>query len=294
MLEMILALPMLLFVMALIIDAGAVATWKARELTIARLAVWQTRWPRTGTTDPQPAYWPAAGSMGVASAGNESALDDPRVDLPVARGPLQGAQVDNTLLDPTMGLSEGTATMTRAYPLLPKLGPYTISETTYLLDDKWQYQRTKLVNNVQRRIPAIYTLAQAPASLMNAYVESVMAIVNAPFWPQLAPLDRDPDFIMYNAMFGWGPPPDFQPRIQQFCSLDHSQADAAVQDVVGQIQGSATYPGGVPAKMTSAFLNLYNRVMAAYQAMANGQSPPADTGQIQTDINELQQFQGQL
>ena len=47
MLELILALPILLFIMALIINYGTVAAWKVREHSVARLAVWETRWPRT-------------------------------------------------------------------------------------------------------------------------------------------------------------------------------------------------------------------------------------------------------
>ena len=42
------ALPMLLFVLALMINYGAMSVWKVREHTAARLAVWETRWPRTG------------------------------------------------------------------------------------------------------------------------------------------------------------------------------------------------------------------------------------------------------
>ena len=45
------------------------------------------------------------------------------------------------LLDPTRGLREGSASLTRKYPLLGKMGSYTITAQTWLIDDKWQYQR---------------------------------------------------------------------------------------------------------------------------------------------------------
>ena len=109
MLELTLALPILLFIMALIYNYGIVAAWKAREHSVARLAVWETRWPRTGSSDPRPSYWwPAAATMESSDQGTVPGMDDPRIDLPVARGPLSGATVNSDLLDPTRGLREGS------------------------------------------------------------------------------------------------------------------------------------------------------------------------------------------
>ena len=116
MLELVLALPILLFVMALIVNYGTIAAWKVREHSVARLAVWETRWPRSGSTDPRPSYWwPAAASMESSDQGTVAAMDDSRVDLPVARGPLPPATVNSDLLDPTRGLREGSAGLTRKY-----------------------------------------------------------------------------------------------------------------------------------------------------------------------------------
>ena len=50
----------------------------------------------------------------------------------------------------------------------------------------------------------LYALAEAPASLVNSYVQSVLAISQASLQTELAPLDKDPDFIYYGALFGWG------------------------------------------------------------------------------------------
>ena len=86
MIELVLALPFLLFIMALIINAGTVGAWKVREQSITRLAVWETRWPRSGN-DPTPSYWPSGGTSGASDQGNVSGMDDGSVDLPVARGP---------------------------------------------------------------------------------------------------------------------------------------------------------------------------------------------------------------
>ena len=300
MLEMALALPILLFVMALIINAGTVGAWKVRALTMARLAVWEARWPRTGSTDPRPAYWPAAASASSADAGNISQLDDSRVDLPVVRGPLDGTQVDSTLLDPTRGARQGTASLTRSFPLLANLGSYSLTGSTYLLDNKWQYQRTKLSNSVQRRVPVLYTLAQAPASLATAYVQAVVAILTAPFRSQLAPLDHDDEFIRYT-----GGAPDFQPKLNpETKTLDHSVMQPIVDRLLDRIQGHDGHAQpGVPITMTYAFLRLYGRVIAQDQALLNAQPPPskanqaqlqADIAQLQAKVDELKQFKKQL
>ena len=293
MLEMALALPLLVLIMALMINYGTVAAWKVRDLSVARLAVWESRWPRTGNTDPQPKYWPTTGtSSSTDGPKNVSALDDSRVDLPVARGPMQGATVDSNLLDPTRGLLEGSASLTRRYPLMGKWPEYTLSADNSLLDDKWQYPRTHLSGNVQRRVPVLYQLAKAPASLVNAYVQAVTAIVSAPFTDQLKPLDNDDEFTYYGKMFGWGGPPDFQPRLQNFCSLDKSVADNNVQNLIDRIQGNPQrHIMGIPEIMARAFIALYQRVIQVYKGMLNTQPPPSpgQVAGIQGSIQDLQQ-----
>ena len=85
-LEMVLSLPILLFLMALIINYGTVASWKVRGLSAARHAVWSSRWPRARDASPRPGYWrPPESEMGARGAGDVPELDDLRVDLPVVR-----------------------------------------------------------------------------------------------------------------------------------------------------------------------------------------------------------------
>ncbi len=291
MLELILALPILLFIMALIINYGTVAAWKVRENSVARLAVWETRWPRTGATDPRPSYWPAAATMESSDQGTVAGMDDSRVDLPVARGPLPAATVNAELLDETRGLREGSASMTRKFPLLGKLGTYTLTAQNWLIDDKWQYQRMGMGGNVQLRIPILYTLAEAPASLVNAYVQSVLAISGASFSSQLAPLDHDPDFLYYGALFGWGGAPDFQPRVQNMCTTDRTLTDQAVSNLVDQIQGNPSkHDPGVAEQMAQSFLSLYQRALSAFQAIQSAKppAPPAMTSLAQSQIPQLQ------
>ncbi len=307
MLELVLALPILLFIMALIYDYGVVAAWKVRENSVARLAVWQTRWPRTGATDPRPSYWPEPGTMSAVGQGNVQGMDDSRVDQPVARGPLQGATVDSEVLDETRGLRLGSAEMTRHYAYLRKLGTYTKDAQNWLVDNKWQYQRMKnlqtghpLYSNWERRIPAIYTLAEAPASLMNSYIQAAEAIADAPFAAQLQPLDNDPDFLYYQSLFGWGgSPPDFQPRFRQLCTTDRAKTAASVQNLVNRIQGGNQGGRHIPSTaevMDQTFLSLYQRALAALQSIVKS-NPSSQLGAaaqsqiplLQSNIAALQQ-----
>jgi len=298
-LELVLALPILLFVMALMINFGIAACWKIRALTMAREAVWGMRPPRTGNTNPRPGYWPESASVRTGGPIDVPELDDPRVDQPVARGPLPGAIVDNELLDPTRGLRSGTADIARRYAMLGRMGNYHLKATIRLLDDKWQFWRTKLGANRQRRIPAIYQLAKAPASLVGAYVQAAIALRNAYFnWRRLLPLDREPDYAYYGRLLGWGTsPPDFHPRLSSFCTLDHDAAAATVERLVDRIQGKIEVdPQGnirripnLAERMTGSFKSFYQRVKRRCECMLEMKPvPPPGPGVLRSEIRQLE------
>jgi len=304
-LEMVLALPILLFIMALMVNYGTVASWKVRALSVARHAVWGARWPRTGHTDPRPRYWPASAGVGTGGLGSVQEMDDSRVDQPVARGPTLplGTRVNEDLLDPTLGMRQGSATLHRDYAMLGKMGPYTLEAQTRLLDNKWQYQRMGLSSNRQRRIPVIYELAKAPAGFANAYIQAVMTLISAPFQPQLQPLDNDDEFHFYGQLLGWGGAPDFHPRLRRFCTLDLDLAADRVEDLIDHIQGKVERDEdgdvtrripSVAETMAQAFINLYRRVIRYYEALAAanpaGPQYQAQIAALEAKIRILDQF----
>jgi len=296
MLELVLTLPVLLFIMALIIDYGTIAVWKVREHSVARLAVWETRWPRSGSTDPRPRYWPATASMEFSDQDAVPGMEDKRVELPVVRGPLPAATVNSSLLDPTSRLREGSAGLTRRYPMLGKMGSYTITAQTWLIDNKWQYRRMGISDNWLRRIPVLYALAEAPAELVSSYVQSVLAISQAAFQTQLAPLDADPDFLYYGALFGRGGAPDFHPRFQSMCTIDRAVTDRAVQQLIDRIQDNRMKRRRVPSLaevMARAFLGLYERALNGFQAMLQ-QKPPAPAQMIALAESQIPMLKGEI
>ena len=297
-LEMVLSLPILLFIMALMINFGTVAGWKIRALGAARHAVWSSRWPRTSHNNPRPAYWPESAAFSAEAAGNVPELDDPRVDQPVARGPLsQGATVNEELLDPTRGLRRGTASIRRTFPMLGKMGTYHLEARTHLLDDKWQYARMswpeqnyRLSYNVWRRIPVIYALARASESFAQDHVQAALAILYAPFRSQLDPLDRDDEFLYYSYIFGWGTGArDFHPRLSEFCTLDFAVANRRVQDLIDRIQGNRQRRVRcVAQRMTEAFLGLYRRVLREYPSLDTSNLSPADAAALAERVAGLE------
>jgi hypothetical protein len=188
-----------------------------RALSIARNAVWSTRWPRNGNAMPRPDYWPQTAGIGTPDLGTIPSLDDPRVDLPVARGPLPGATV-NQVLDPTPDFRQGTADLQRSYPLFSQWGPYSQHAETEFLDNVWQYSQMGLGSNYQPRIPVIYVLPKANQSLVQVYISAAVAVISA---NQATP-----------GLASVGQP------LQQFCSLDPQVAQDAVKALITAILGT--------------------------------------------------------
>lgn len=307
-LEMVLALPLLLFVMALMLNYGTVACWKVRALSVARHSVWANRHPRDAALAPRPAYWPSTGTgNGAGPPENVAALGDSRVDLPVARGPLPyGTIVHSDLLDPERGLVEGSASLTREFPLMRSLGTYDLRAHDYLLDDTWEYgrmdwpeQNGSLHYNHSRRIPVIYALAKADNSLSAAFSQAVMASLRAAYRRSLRPLDDDEEVRYYLATY-----PAYLPRVRvpdlvrryglaSSCTTDEAAIQALVDILVTEIQGTTDSNGrqigGMPADITREFIRVYSSIIRGLRNALNATPPPADPARIQAEIAHLQE-----
>jgi len=296
-LELVIALPLLLFLMALIINFGTASSWRIRELATARQTVWASRYPRSLQAVPRPAFWPANAQLGVNGDPDAAALQDPRVDMPVMRGPFVGDfAVNRDLFDPGRHFRSGRAALTRDFPLLASLGPYRMDTETELMDNRWEFSRTGASHNGDHRIPAVYTLPTAPAGYSAAYVQAARAILAMPQRNDLRVLDRDDEFPAYAVRFGWGGgSPDFHPSLQGFCNLDRQTAQDRVDDLIERIAGVRGGPGQahVPSlaeQMARAFRDLYRRVIQELQNQLNTVPPPSpgQTASIQNEIGDLQ------
>ena len=309
-LEMVLALPLLLMIMALMVNFGTVAAWKVRGLTVARHAAWSSRWSRNPDRTPRPDYWPSPGTMGAGGAADAPSLDLPAVNLPAARGPSLplGGIVNHELLDPTRGFLRGSAGMERDFPLLAGLGPYGLDAHTDLLDNQWQFQRmnwpamgTSIPWNDYRRIPVIYGFPSSDPGLTTAYVSAVVAIYYAPFRPDLFPLDRDDEFRGYLRRFSYsrrfrnrvGGMPEFHPALARYCGLEPGEVRPLVDDLIDQIygEGDGNQDRGVALTMTDAFINLYEAVIDELNDLISATPSPSasEIAAMQAEIADLQQ-----
>jgi len=316
-LEFVLALPILLFVMALMINFGTAASWKVRGLGMARNQLWSHRQSRSGGSyaQPDPSHWPAPdATVGVGGPGPCQALADPRVDQPVARGfTIVDFIVDRDLLDPTRGMLRGDASIDRAFRLLRSMGRYRLHSHTEALDDRWQFEGFGLPGTRDRRIPVLYTLPPTPATmgLANRYIQAAAAIFYFPLQRYLYPLDNDQEHIFWGRWFSaqgvpnWSDsPPDFYRAfawLPQFCHLDEQEVQRLVDDLIDRIQGrgSPSQPGyvaGIAQRMTDAFISFYQRVIRELQNLLSATPPPsaASAAWMRKQITDLQSKISQL
>src|SRR5690606_19892736 len=133
-LELVLALPLLLAVMALVVVYGNAAFWKVRGLSVARNAAWSNRWPRTGFDEPAPNPW-TPGNYSRRAGNDIDVLDDPMLQHPVVRGPLGNFNVRSRLLDPSRGVIEGHAEAKIQPAMMPSLKPARFALEQTLVDD---------------------------------------------------------------------------------------------------------------------------------------------------------------
>lgn len=325
-LEMVLALPILLLVMALMLNYGTVASWKVRALAVARHEAWANRWPRNSGLAPDPECWPApgvAGQPGKAAktlgnshwGGTIPELADPRLDKPVMRGPLPfGFVVASEVFDPVRGALWGAAQITSDYPLLPKMGQYHLHPRGVILENNWEYHRTHWPQpngwvdhwwheNVHRRIPDIYQLPKTDPSLPGAFIQTAMAMLTAAYRPDLRPIDDDEEFLYYTAQYldplhrPWAP--NFIPRLHFRCALDVAAAAQDTENLVDRIQGKVVKDAqgnvihkiqGVPERMARSFINLYAQVITVLQGLLSATPPPSpdEAAQMQAEISKLQ------
>ncbi len=322
-LELVLCLFFLLVLMSLIINFGTTAPWHLRGSIAARDAVWRSLAIRTGnsTNRPNPANWWAPGQMGMLPARqfttipndqvgpvwNQGDLTQPALRGPVITDPSTGKQIlmnDLQYLEMINQAVIGSATLTKAMPLIPNMRQASINPMQPVLDHYWRFQDMGIDvpalgfgYNDNWRLKGWYRIEAnmvGDGNLMQLFMQFQMAdmkIQQNSGAQALLTLDRDPEFPP------WGMnSPDVYPRL--------NGCDASPQDVqnlvmppppmnglVGSIQGpTGGGRGGVPQKLAQAFINLYNQQKAYYQA----QTPPdeAKIQQLQQLIDQLNQFIG--
>ncbi len=206
-LELVLSLPILMFVMALMIIMGTSGAWKVRVQANARQAAWRALTPRTGANDDNPLGWPSNAEMQWIEGNPPLMPFDPFADHPVVRGPVLSAPsggslpVRTSLVDATYGIRHGHTRIQRPFPLFAVMPPHRIDfarEHVIVDATLWQYWSMGIGSNTTRRVMFLYNMmldAQAP-QLTSAYVDAAIKVVQNPRQPELTPLEGgDPEVM---------------------------------------------------------------------------------------------------
>ncbi len=266
--ELVLWLPVLLMVMALIVNYANMTSWRLRGEAVARDAVWRARWPRSGNAEPRPStnIWPTSAGMAVHGDTQMSQLNHPDIDQPVVRGPVlqygdppRSFQVTDAL-DQEKGAVRGVSSIVRELDLLPALGPYRSGEIAdRMLTSQWQCAERGYPNRYRRTL-VLYELPQTAPGLPEAYVRSVIDLLGIPHYYALSVLDRDEDWRIFHGSY-----PHFYPQI----AANYGETDPAVvheRSVLPMIDhyGPDGWELGrislLPRRMTEAYLAMYKGV----------------------------------
>ncbi len=207
-LELVAALPVLLFVAALIVNFGALAAWRVRGEIVARDQAWRARRPRTGANEAPSAIWPAGATSDLIGGPQILALAHPELQHAVVRGPLPHGFFVEQLLDPARGYYQGRASVTRRFPMLSRLGPYVSGNIRHpLLDQKWPGWEMG-IPNVHRRSLRLYGFPVTDQRLPQHLANTRDSMLSMPNYGALLTLERDSDVYRYHGRYV-----DFHPRI---------------------------------------------------------------------------------
>ena len=313
-LELVLWLPILMFVAALMVNMGTSQAWRIRGEVVARDAAWRTRWPRQGAQEPRPLQntWPEPAVFEVRKSAEIAELQDPAIEQEVAYGSLAPVVV-RQILRYDEGMLEGHSSISRPFPLLPKLGNFDSGDILHpLLDQQWQTAQMTWENeegelsglpaNTYRRIKALYYLPEQDPSLAQAFANALQNLFDTPNYPALRVLDRDEEIRHYRGSYV-----DFHPRIYRRCELDPEIVrELEVERIVDEVLPSGAIESGditcLPHRLTNFFLSMYRSEVQLLEAqidawtMAGGNQSSIAAAQAQIDalqikIDQLEAYQ---
>jgi hypothetical protein len=272
--ELVLAIPLVMFTVALSVIVGTASCWKIRSSVVARNEIWTYRMPRDDApANPRSEGWPVGATANHYGGGPMTELNHGAFQNPIVRGPLQNIQVNGNRFDPTAGVRVGHSHIDRTPAMLPRMGQYQFDLEHRLLDGKWQYWQMGMGSNNSRRVPGGYPSILRPDQ--NPAREVAGRIAIAPFRPDLDVLDRDEELRAWRGNYV-----EFHPPLRGFCHLDPERVRA--ENILGR-RGLLETIERVPRTMTNTFLSMYRGQLQVLQ-----NDPIPDAAQ-QAQIAELQQ-----
>ena len=309
-LELTLTLPMLVIMMALMINFGVVGAWKVRTQANTRYAAWRTVNARTGEYNPTPPYWPASATL-TTQAGSDlptaGQLWDSQTDLlcPCVRGPrLTAPTAPNSVnvpgrLELDGFVLQGNAVLDKPLPLLrsaiPGTGRFRFNLKQDVFDNQWQFYSLGIPWNNHLRADIWWDIAHSDLAALDGDIgknlsdlnKNLQRLQSSPERNELYPLDNDDEFTRYA---GWQPP-DFYPRLGRVCI---TEPDAVYISVVsrldqdGQSNASSLLSriDNLPCSMSRRFASMYRQWICELEQC---ESTDDFSGQI-ARYNDLRQF----
>jgi hypothetical protein len=214
-------------------------------------------------------------------------LRDPAIEAPEIQ-----LKVDTRMLDISGDLEMGVATINRAFPLFPRVGRVNLRVLQPLLESQWRFWEMGFGDNLARRVLLLYqyTPPQPVLNLAEAFRNAALAILQATFRQDLAPLDKDDEFLAWR-----GGSPNFHAYLEPGgCTLNRFEVRAGrVQRLIDRIQGPRGGGlGGVPDRMAREFIGLYQDRINLLQSL--DPQPLGEIQALQEKIQQLRQFQAGL
>ena len=314
-LELVLVLPLLLFVMALMMNLGTGGAWKIRTQINARQAVWRALEQRTGQNDPHPGNWPADARLDSGTTGPSPVPFDPFAGQPVVRGPvlIEPAQgkflpVQRDYLNLLPDLLQGIAEITRPYPLLQSLPGNLAFVRNHVIFDgtRFQFPTMNLGSNTVRRVLGLYALLldlEAPDEV-QAYLEAAVRVYFDPNEPALRPVTGgDPEIYELIGQRS----PNFQPHLlsaSDWRTTMIPQVSTRIPDYCEANPGTVRSEKvdrllraihNVPHDVSDYYIGVYQSVIQRLQMI--DPKPPAVVQQImqlQAKVNQVQAFRASL
>ncbi len=299
-LELVLNLPLMMFVVGLMIVFTFGAVWKVKTVVNARESQWRVMRPRNGNTNDAPRGWRATEKLGTKNDGPPVFAFDPIMDQTVARGPMLvetesgntiPIPVNDRVFDFQSGLRHGYAHFKEPLPMFTKVRPEGVDllREHPVIDNRWQYWSIGLGSNNQRRIPLLFLTEienHVPGEASD-YVQAAIDVLQSPDNEDLETLDND-DELKQPYPRGFGRAPDFHlpgnggtrrdltdwnrmaendPAIIRD-KLAEELLERLVVEIRGTFKGTrrSLTDAGVPGKVTQAFLRMYRQQVAAREA----------------------------